>query len=154
MMKKTFIVGLCICIFAVSPISAAAVSFLVIEAGQPEGNAAKQYASAWENGLLETFFESGHIVSNAPLLRLAEKPTHNFPDEAELDFRLAQEGGMDYFIVTIVEHPGFNVSLRLFSTKSRLLIEEYTYTGKTPNTMKKEYEHIKTAVRVMTAYLR
>ena len=152
-MKKIFGIGL-ICIFAASPVGAAAVSFLVIESGLPAGVTEKQYAAAWENGLLEIFFENGHIVSNAPMLRLAEKPVHNFPDEAERDFELAQKGGMDYFLVTVVDHPGFNVSLRLFSTKSRLLIQEYSYTGKKPHRAREEYEHIKAAVRVMTAHLR
>ena len=153
MLKKALITGLCIGIFAASPLGAAAVSVLVIETGLSDKTPTSQYSTLWENGLMEVFFESGHIVSNAPMMRLGERPGNDFPSEAERDYANATNGGMDYFVVAIVEHPGYNVSLRLFSTQSRMMIREQWYTGRRPNGTKEEYENIKRVIRVLVAQI-
>ena len=152
-MKKSLGLWLCMVITASFPASAAGVSFLVIQTDQPGGNAAKQYAVQWENCLLEVFFNSGHIVSNAPILQIDEKPLYDFPDEAERDYMLAQEGGMDFFIVAIVDYSSSRVTLRLFSTKSQNLIREQNYTRLTYRSAKEEYEHIKKTVQDLTVYI-
>ena len=158
MLKKHIFTGLCIGFFAVffapSPLGAATVSILVMEAGQSRENQGGQYPILWENGLLEIFFDAGHIVSNSPRLQINEKPDDDFPPEAERDFNNAQEGGMEYFLVAIVDYTGSNVSLRLFNTKSSKMIHEQRYAASTFRSSKEEYEKIKKAVRPMTAHLR
>jgi hypothetical protein len=158
MLKKTVVTGLFIAIFAIAPLgapplSAAAVSVLVMEAGRP-GDLSGQYSILWENGLLEVFFESGHIVTNFPRLSLDEKPADGFPDEAERDFENAQLGGMDYFLVAIVNYVLSDVSLRLFNTDSTQMIHEQKYPVTTLRNTKEEYDKIKMAVRAITAYLK
>jgi hypothetical protein len=158
MLKKTVIFGLFIVILAIAPLSApplaaATVSVLVMEAGRP-GDLSGQYAVMWENGLLEVLFESGHIVTNFPRLLIDEKPADGFPDEAERDYEGARLGGMDYFLVTIVDYALSNVSLRLFNTDSPQMIHEQKYPVTTLRNTKEEYDRIKTAVRAMTVYLK
>ena len=52
----------------------------------------------WESGLMDVFFEAGHIVSNAPALRLDRKPAEAFPEAArpELNEAIAGGGGVFY----------------------------------------------------------
>jgi hypothetical protein len=158
MLKKTVFIGLFIAAFAFAPLGAptlgaATVSVLVMESGSP-GEQTGQYSIMWENGLLEVFFETGHIVSNFPRISLEEKPADGFPDEAEKDFEGAKEGGMDYFLIAIVDYKTSNVFLRLFKTGSPKMIREQKYTVTTYRNIKEEYDKIKTAVVSMSVYLK
>ena len=152
-MKNYLFAGLFLGFIAVFPLNAATISFLVMETGQSKEDPAGQYPILWENGLLEIFFESGHIVTNFPIMKIGEKPAGDFPDEAERDFENAQEGGMDFFLIGIVDYARSGVSLRLFSTKSPKMIQEQKYTVTSFRSTKEEYENIKTAVKVMAARL-
>jgi hypothetical protein len=158
MLKKFASVGLFIAIFAIAsfgalPAGAATVSVLVMETGSP-GEQTSQYSIMWENGLLEVLFETGHIVSNSPRLTLDEKPSDGFPDEAEKDFEGAKEGGMDYFLIAIVDYTLSNVSLRLFSTSSPKMIREQKYKVTTYRNIKEEYDSIKAAAESMAVHLK
>jgi hypothetical protein len=103
---------------------------------------------------LEVFFESGHIVSNAPIIRLHERPDEEFPSEAERDFDFAKEGGMDYFIVAIIDHKApRNVSLRLFSVRTQKLIQNQTFTETPARNKSEEYENIVKAVEAFVVHL-
>jgi len=151
--KNWLLAGLFMGFIAVFPLNAANISFLVMETGQSKEDPAGQYPILWENGLLEIFFESGHIVTNFPIMKIGEKPAGDFPDEAERDFENAQEGGMDFFLVGIVDYTQSGVSLRLFNTKSPQMIQEQKYTVTSFKNTKEEYENIKAAVKVMAARL-
>ena len=152
MLKKSLVQGLFICLITVFPVNAATVSFLVIETGLPRESPSSQHSAMWENGLMDVFFESGHIVSNAPILRVIRTPGSGFPDEAERDYDEAEEGGMDYFVVAIVSHPiPCNVTLRLFKIGSQQVLFEHKYTGKTYRTSKEEYDAVKSEIRVLAA---
>jgi len=151
MLKKHLAAMLLIAIGAAAPLGAASVSFLVIETGIPADIPAPQYSILWENCLLDVFYESGHIVSNAPMLRLAVIPADGFPDEAESNIREAINGGMEYFFIAIVKFPGNSVSMRLFKARSRTMIDEQSYTGKLPINMREERESIRNAIRVIAA---
>ena len=121
MLKKYLFTGLFIVISAAFPLGAASVSFLVIETGPTGGVPRTPYSILWENSLMDVFYESGHIVSNAPIMRMSAKPADGFPNEAERDYNDAKKGGMEFFIVAILEHPESAVSMRLFNTESRKL---------------------------------
>jgi len=152
---KPLALGLCMFVLAVSGIHAIGVSFLVLETGLPQGSATSLYSTAWENGLMEVFFESGHIVSNASRIRLLDTvATEGLPPEAERDYEDARIGGMDYFLVAIVDHPSHDVSLRLFSTRSGNMIAEKTYTGRPVWNTREEQENIRRAVREIAVFLR
>jgi len=140
-------------LIAVFPLKAATVSFMVMETGQNKDDPNGQYSILWENGLLEVFFESGHIVSNFPIMRIAENPAGDFPGEAKENFENAQMGGMDYFLVSIVDYTRSGVSVRLFNTKSPRMIREEKYTVKSFKNSNEEYENIKTAVTAIAVRL-
>ena len=153
--KKYILPGLLFFAVALTPVHSRTVSFLVIETGVAGEGPASQYSTMWEDGLLDVFFEAGHIVSNSPIIRIMHKPGNGFPDEAERDYELAQEGSMDYFIVAVINHPApHSVSLRLFRTNSHELIMEHKYTDRTYRTKKEEYDSIRNEIRVLAARVR
>jgi hypothetical protein len=106
---------------------AATVSFMVIETGIREEIPVADSSRLWEYALLDVFFDTGHIVSNAPILRVAEKPEKSLPDEARAPLKEALEGGAEFFIVAVLDYQNpaptgtkdlqpRNISLRLFKT--------------------------------------
>jgi hypothetical protein len=161
MAKKGFFLTLVFGIFFMLPLEAATVSFLVIETGLSEGAGASQHSGLWESGLLDVFFEAGHIVSNAPIMRLSKKPAKIFPDEAIENLHEALEGGVDFFIIalldyapndTVIQKPE-KISLRLFNAVSQKLIYEQQYTDKTSKNPGEEFNSLKQAVKGLVPHL-
>ena len=152
-LRKTLV--LLVFIAAITPASAANVSFLVIEAGLPNGQAASNQSNLWEEGLLDVFFESGHIVSNAPVLSIPHKPDAGFPGEADKDFADAINGGMEYFVIAIISHPApHNVSLRLFRTSSQDMLFEQTYSDSRHVSARDEHSAIMNSIRDFATQVR
>jgi hypothetical protein len=127
-------------IAALIPVSAHTVSFMVIETGLPQGQGMTEYSNLWENGLLDAFFDAGHIVSNAPVLRLDAPSAKQFPDEAKESLNEANEGGADYFILALLDYQETGgvklpvlrprqVSLRVFKTNPFRFVREEKITG-------------------------
>jgi len=152
MSKKYLIFTLLFCAFIMPQLFGATVSCLVIETG-PSGGAKSQYSTIWENNLMDVFFDIGHIVSNARMIRLDRKPAESFPGEAERDYQEARASGMDYFLIAIIEQ-NQTVSLRLFSTNSQKMINEQVYAEKRPNSAKEEIENIKRAISLIAAQIK
>jgi hypothetical protein len=105
----------------------ATVSCMVIETGIREEIPTADSSRLWEYALLDVLFDTGHIVSNAPILRVAEKPATGLPDEARASLREALEGGAEFFVVAVLEYQNTpqngtetlqprNISLRVFKT--------------------------------------
>ena len=142
-------------LLAIFPINAATVSFLVIETSVSEESPVYQYSGLWESGLMDVFFESGHIVSNATMMRLAYKPASGFPAEAQNDMDEALEGGVDYFIIALLDYNNSgesglraqNISLRLFKTRPLTMIYEGHYSDTRSRTTQEEYDNLREAVR-------
>jgi hypothetical protein len=121
-----------------APVSAYTVSFIVVETGLPEEQGVCESSTLWETGLLDVFFDAGHIVSNAPLLRLDELPAKQFPDEAVESLDGANAGGADYVVLALLDYRGSGVpytipkpkqvSLRLFKTSPFRFIREEKFT--------------------------
>jgi len=147
MSKKNLIFTLLFCAFIMQPLFGATVSCLVIEIG-PSGSIKNQYSTMWENNMMDVFFDIGHIVSNARMIHLDQKPAENFPGEAEKEYQEARSSGMDYFLIAIIEQ-NKTVSLRLFNTNSRELIKEQVYTDKNPISAKEENDNIKRAISLI-----
>jgi len=152
MTKKYLIFTLLFCVFIMPCLFGATVSCLVIETG-PSGGSKSQYSTTWENNLMDVFFDTGHIVSNARMIRLDRKPAENFPVAAENDYQDARTNGMDYFVIAIIEQ-NQSVILRLFSTKSRDLIKEQVYAYIVPKSAREENENIKSAISLIAAQIK
>jgi hypothetical protein len=153
-MKYRILIGLFIGIFAAPTLCAANVSVLVMESGLNEESPGNVYPYLWENGLMDAFFDSGHIVTNSPKIQISGKPDDDFPAEAERDFDNAQEGGMDYFLIALIDYSTPLVSLRLFDIKSTKMVFEQKHAVTTFRNTKDENDKIKAAARVMAAHLR
>ncbi|MDR2501141.1 MAG: hypothetical protein LBD37_08720 [Treponema sp.] len=113
------------------------VSFLVVETGIPRGGAAEA-SSHWENGLMDIFFEAGHIVSNGAIKRIALEDADVLPREVQGDFDAAAAGGAEFFLLALLDYQGNanpsapkpqQVVLRLFKTKPCRLVAERRYSG-------------------------
>jgi hypothetical protein len=152
--KYRILTGLIIGIFAAPMLYAANVSVLILETGAGGENPANQYPFLWENGLMDAFFDSGHIVTNSRKIQIDVKPDGDFPSEAERDFNDAQEGGMDYFLIALIDYSAPLVSLRLFDIKSTKMVFEQKHAVTTLRSTKEETDKIKAAAKVMAARVR
>ncbi|MDR0383290.1 MAG: hypothetical protein LBH50_04825, partial [Spirochaetaceae bacterium] len=71
-----------LCAVPALPSAAATVYIMALETGRTEaadGNAAE----IWETGMMDAFFEAGHIVSNAPSLRISRADDVEFEEAAK-----------------------------------------------------------------------
>jgi hypothetical protein len=120
---------------------AATISFMVIETGIREEIPTVDSSRIWEYALLDVFFDTGHIVSNTPIARVAQKPLKNLPDEARAPMDEALEGGAEFFILAVLDYQNTpqagtgqlqprSISLRLFQTAPYrfLYSQEYNAT--------------------------
>jgi hypothetical protein len=144
----------------------ATVSFMVIETGLVEETPVIESSRLWEDALLDVFFDTGHIVSNTPIVRISEKPQKNLPDEARISLDEAAEGGAEFFVVAVLDYqnsPGAellllkprSVSLRLFKTEPyRFLYSEEYAPIEIRITDSAEMANAMSAARKMAAYLK
>ncbi|MDR3161803.1 MAG: hypothetical protein LBU28_09350 [Spirochaetaceae bacterium] len=147
------------------PLSAANISFLVIETGVREEDRANESSTIWENGLMDVFFDAGHIVTNAPIMRLHENPSEEFPGEAQRELDEAFLGGAEFFVLALLDYQGIvpaansvlnprSVSLRLFSTKPYKILYERTYPAGTSLRKNDRFSYAQNAARLIVPFLR
>jgi hypothetical protein len=144
----------------------ATVSCIVIETGIREEIPTIDSSRLWEYALLDVFFDTGHIVSNAPILRVAEKPRKDLPDEARASLNEALEGGVEFFVVAVLDYQNpaqggtdrlqlRNVSLRIFKTAPYRLLYSREYAPyDIHNNGKDEASNAMNAVRAIANHLR
>jgi hypothetical protein len=147
------------------PLSAANISFLVIETGVREDGRVNESSTIWENGLMDVFFDAGHIVTNAPILRLNKNPPVEFPGEARKDLDEALLGGAEFFILAMLDYQGISpaansvinprsVSLRLFSINPYKILYERTYPAGTSLQKNDRFSYAQNAARLIVPFLR
>jgi len=116
--------------------SASTVSFLVVETGLHDGFASPQSSSRlWEEGLMAFFFDSGHIVTNNPILRMEKKGSSEIRGTIlEYDFDEAVMGGAEYFILGLLEYElqgsrvvPANMNIRIYTTAPEALVFEQLF---------------------------
>jgi hypothetical protein len=162
MIKKCLWTGFLLCVLVISPLPAAMVSFLVIESGLPEESGAGPWSSLWESGLLDVFFEAGHVVSNAPIKRLAVHPQEVLPGEVKGELDEAEAGGAEYFVLALLDYSPLavhenprprNISLRVFRIHPYRFIYEQQYAGPAAPNMGDEFTLIKQSIRGLVPHL-
>ena len=127
------------------PASAFMVSFMVVETGLGE-EASSVYAGLWEGGLMEAFFDAGHIVTNAPATRLPGKPANDLSGFLEDDFNDAVSGGAEYFILGYLEYQvnrgaiPVGMELKLYKTDSRKLLFEHKFPAGSGKDVREEIQ--------------
>jgi hypothetical protein len=161
MFLKHFGIAFVLAVLAVFPLSASMVSFLVVETGLQAESSAGEYSTLWEAGLMDVFFDAGHIVSNGTVLRLEKNPAKDFPDEVQADFAEAGEGGADFFILALLEYRNQDgkikpsgISLRIFKVGSRKLIYQQRFAAGTGASLGEEYACAQEAARAIISHLK
>ncbi|WP_010255437.1 hypothetical protein [Treponema primitia] len=145
----------------------ATVSFMVIETGLREETPTIESSRLWEDALLGVFFDTGHIVSNTPILRVSQKPQKNLPDEAKASLGEALDGGADFFILAVLDYENQpkigmelpkprSISIRLFKTEPYrfLFSQEYTPAAEVHTTDRDDMANAMSAARVIAAHLK
>ena len=130
-------------------LGAATVSVLVIETGLPPGNGCTPSATVWESGMMDAFFDAGHIVSNAPCQQLYAAVFNGsgaLPLEAGSDFDQARIGGADFFVLVLLNYQGDiienqkkEVFIRVFQVSSGDLLYETKLPGKSWGSTDEEF---------------
>ena len=145
----------------VFPASASMVTFLVVETGLGDEIASSQYSSLWEGGLMEVFFNAGHIVTNYPIARMDKKPAVDLSGNIKLDFDEATEGGAEYFILGFLEHQiqgrsavPTGITVKLYRTDSRELVFEQSFPAGTGRTQNEEYQLAQNAGRLLISNIK
>jgi hypothetical protein len=135
---KGLLIGLFLAFLGAFPLCGAAISVIVAETGLRGDIPVSESSGLWESGLLDGFFDQGHIVSNAPIARLEGSPGKDFPEERRRDLNEALEGGMEYIVVVLLDYAGLSgsagsrpqrISVRLFRLKPLQCITEQHYQG-------------------------
>jgi hypothetical protein len=148
-------------IAALIPVSAYTVSFMVVETGLPAGQGMVAYSNSWESGLLDAFFDAGHIVSNAPILRLDTPSSKRLPDEAVEGFDEANAGGADYFVLALLDFEDSEsadlkprqISLRVFKTSPFRFIKEEKFADTKTGKVEEDFISAKRAAVKILPYL-
>ncbi|MFP3043024.1 hypothetical protein LQZ19_14510 [Treponema primitia] len=164
--KNISIVAFLTVVLAVSA-QGATVSFMVIETGLKAETPAIESSRLWEDALLGVFFDTGHIVSNTPILRVSEKPQKNLPDEAKASLGEALDGGADFFILAVLDYQNQpktgielpkprSISIRLFKTEPYRFIfsQEYTPAAEIRTTDTDDLASAMRAARAIAAHLK
>jgi hypothetical protein len=102
---KSILLANCLALFS-SPLFCANISVLVIETGLRDGKPVRQgeVTRIWESGLMDVFFEEGHIVTNAQAFALAKKPGKELTGEIQGYIMEAEETGIDYFVLAYLNY--------------------------------------------------
>jgi hypothetical protein len=131
---KPLFFGLFFIVSSFFSLYAANVSMVVLETGAA-ALAAREPAGLWEEGIMEVFFNDGHIISNAKAKKIGAFPKQEFPEEALRDFQDADEGGSKYFIVALLNYGDelcagaarpVSVTIRLFHVTPYQFLTETT----------------------------
>ena len=133
-MKKIGFIVILACMGFMS-LGAATVSVVVVETGLSSENGCTPSASIWESGMMDVFFEAGHIVSNAPCLQ-AVSAAALLPSEVNRDFDQARIGGAEFFVLVILNYPKDKpedykeVVIRVFKVSTGEMIYETSVNGR------------------------
>ena len=143
------------------PVSASMVSVLVVETGINEGTSSGRYSSLWEGGLMDAFFDAGHIVTNSPIVRMAKKPPRDLTGPVEADFQEAVSGGADYFMLAFLEYKNQGdtaipvaVVLKLYNSDSQKLVYEQNFPAGTGKNLDEEYQFAQKAGRAIISHIK
>ena len=137
-------------------LKAATVSVLVVEAGLPFDPDTSISALAWESGMMDVFFDSGHIVSNVPSYMINDI-SGLLPSEVNGDFQDARDTGVDFFVLIVLSYTESSrdtpkdVYIRLFRVSSGDLLYEASLPARTWRTSDDEFQDaVRNAARIVS----
>jgi hypothetical protein len=153
MLKRT-VIAVFIGISLNFSVGASMVSFYVIETGLNDESGARQ-SELWETAFMDVFFDAGYIVSNAPVLRLENRPSNILQ---VVDFNEARTGGIDYMLIVLLDYkndipvPG-EVSFYVYRVIKREKIIEKNISIRQSKSAHEEYDNMKSIARGFVPYI-
>ena len=142
------------------PVSASMVSFLLVETGLNDDIPSGQYASVWEGGLMDAFFDGGHIVTNSPVARMKDKPKEALSGLVKDDLDEAVNGGAEYFLLGFLDYQvqagkaiPTGIVLKLYQADSQKLVYEQKFPAGTGKNLDEEYQFAQNAGRIFTSHI-
>jgi len=137
---------------------ASMVAFYVVEAGGNENMENTRQGIIWENAFLDVFFEAGHIVSNAPLLRLDSMPQGDLLRSVAYDVIDDRSGGIEYVIIALLDYSNNTMSPRkvtfyIYNVSTREKVLEREVPGRTYRNAREEFDDIKSMARGLVPYV-
>jgi hypothetical protein len=143
------------------PVSASMVSILIVETGLDEEIASPQYSSLWEGGLMASFFDSGHIVTNGPITRIGKNPPRDLSGTIKEDFNEAALVGAEYFVLGFLEYQirgmeavPLEITIKLFKIDSQELVCEQNFPAGKGNNFREEYQFAQNAGRTIISQIK
>jgi hypothetical protein len=136
---------------------------MIVETGVGENAPRLDASSLWEGGLMGVCFDTGHIVTNAPILRLERNQVRTYPDEGLLDLGEALEGGVEYYILAVLDYElrpqddpsaylPHSVALRFAQLSPHRVLFEVQYTGNPRASLAEALQQAKDAARVLLSH--
>ena len=154
----------CIAILSLAlifPVSASMVSFLIVEAGLNDEAPGTQLGAIWEDGLMSSFFDAGHIVTNNPILRLEERPESALFGSVRHDFNDATTGGAEFFILCIIDYRledrrivPVSITIKAYRVGTQELVSEQSFPVGLGRTRIEEIRNAQDAGRIIISQLR
>jgi len=148
-------------VFLGFPASASMVSFLLVETGLNQEGPSTQYTSLWEGGLMDAFFDAGHIITNSPITRIEKKPSQDLTGKVEDDYFDAVMGGADYFILGFLEYQiqgsravQQGMALKIYETDTNRLVYEQNFPVGRGKSLDEEFRIAQNAGRTMISHLK
>ena len=159
MIRKTLGTMAVLLVFLAFPASASMITFLFVETGINNEDVSTQHGTLWEGGLMEVFFNAGHIVTNYPITRMEKKPAQDLSGVIRADFNEAAEGGSEYFILGFLEYKNqesipSRITLKLYKTRQQELIFEQSFPAGTGSSMNEEYQFAQNAGRIIISNIK
>ena len=143
------------------PASAAMVSFLIVETGLNDGVPRTEYGDLWEDALMASFFDSGHIVTNSPILRMEQNPGRDLTGIIKDDFEEATRGGAEYYVLCFLDYQvqgrraaPVDITIRTYRTNTLELISESSFPVGRARSLNEELRFARDAVGIIVSQLR
>ena len=143
------------------PASASLVSFLVLETGLNEGASGTQYGTIWEEALMSSFFNAGHIVTNSPILRMEQKPAQDLTGQVKADFDEAALSGAEYYVLGFLYYEirgraaaPVDIALKTYKTNTGELVFEQNFPVGIGRNPREEYQFAQNAALVIISQLK
>ncbi|MDR1212447.1 MAG: hypothetical protein LBK40_09490 [Spirochaetaceae bacterium] len=164
MMKQLRVPGIILGFFLLGvPLFPSTLSVMVVETGVNEDTPRLDASSLWEGGLMDVCFDTGHIVTNAPILRLERNQIRTYPDEGFLDIDGAIESGVEFYILAVLDYelrpqddPSTyrprSIALRFVRLAPRRVLFEVQYTGDPRSSLAEASRQAKEAARVLLSH--
>jgi hypothetical protein len=178
MYRRFFCISALLAAFALLPVAAADLSVVVVEADVVPDTPLRAASRQWEHGMLDVFFEAGHIVSDGRTFQINQKPDKgNFHALFQSDIQDAVDGGEDYLVLASLDYrkevqnkgteknipassrsspPLQNpasVTISVYAVRKGKVLYSATIPGNTRNTMKNELENARRAAWNTLPYL-